>query len=97
MPNAYPARSLVPARPLQRGATSRPLVGPPAQRGGSGLPQTLSKASRDLEWVDPVTGERLSIQLRAGEGLLGRLLGGGFEAVRPTPQAAVEAGSGVAA
>lgn len=53
--------------------------------------------SADLEWEDPITGERLGIRLRAGAGLLGRLLQGGFEEAQSAPGGAISPGPGVAA
>ena len=71
--------------------------GNPAGRAAEKAPEGRSRASQDLEWQDPVTGERLSIRLQAGDGLLGRLLRADFEASDSTPEAPTEAGPGAAA
>ena len=60
-------------------------------------PKARGTSSRDLEWEDPVTGERLGLRIRASAGLLRRLLEGGFEEAESPPGGIIPPGPGVAA
>ena len=83
MPTASTSPPSAPASSVERRA--------PAGPGG------VQVTSRDLEWVDPVTGQRLGIRIEAGSGLLARLLRGGFEEAQSPPGGAIPPGPGVAA
>ena len=76
---------------------SEPASPAPASSVERAGPGGVQVTSRDLEWVDPVTGQRLGIRIEAGSGLLARLLRGGFEEAQSPPRGVIPPGPGVAA